>query len=418
MTNQEHEQDENGSGQTAEKAEPSSDGQPESKPDRLKQLFSKDLEYVGLSIFAITAIATVIFIAASHFLPLDSGKDPYHHLRSVELLLTLAATGLVVAIVGRAQNPFVLAFGILLIGALIVPSNDIVRFALIASGSDQNYGSFLQSARSGADLEGRSTDVASKILTELGHAGFMETLEPARRKQAIRIVEDEVRKERVITLLEQVRARGALDTLRAMTDNIKGWVYKYGKEEKFIEDLRYLRSEDLVSFAYDDLDTIAITSLGQTVLERTTTVSIVAAAPGAQRSAEPTATSVDHVGQDVCPSDFDRWPDLSKELFSPGGRWMKLEREFNYMQFVAPKTANYRIDVDVIETDSAVDPLLQLFDLTDDGGCKLLAEDDDGGIGVNSRIFLKLEKGAHLIGTAALTPNEGDVLVSIVEIAE
>jgi hypothetical protein len=88
------------------------------------------------------------------------------------------------------------------------------------------------------------------------------------------------------------------------------------------------------------------------------------------------------------------------------------------MQFVAPKTANYRIDVDVIETDSAVDPLLQLFDLTDDGGCKLLAEDDDGGIGVNSRIFLKLEKGAHLIGTAALTPNEGDVLVSIVEIAE
>lgn len=382
------------------------------KKQNLKEFFAKDLEYVGLFVFAMTAAAMILFIVGFNLFASDEGAASYRHLRSAELLLTLAATGLVVAIVGRAQNPFVLAFGIFLIGALIVPSRDIVRFALIAFGSDKDYESFFQSATSGTDLAGRSTDVASKILTELSQAGFMATLDPAPRKQAIRIVAAEVRKEREITLLEQVGARGALDTLQATASDIEGWVYKYGKKDKFNEDLRYLRSEGLVSFAYDDLDTINITSLGRDVLGRAATGPFRATVPVAARGADriyDQSTS----RQFDCPTDISRLQNVSNELLSSGGRLMKLELETNYIGFVVPETSNYRFDVEVDDPeDKTTDPVLMLYNLTPDKECIFLSEDDDGGGDLNSRLALRLEPGTYLIGTFTVG-NEGDVRVSV-----
>lgn len=404
--------DENGNGQNAKGAEPPPDSPPESPPGRLKQLFAKDLEHVGLIVFAITAIATILFIAGFNFFSSDAEMGSYRHLRSAELMLTLAATSLVVAMIGRAQNPFVLTFGILLIGALIVPSGDLVKFALIASGSDKTYGSFSQSAGSGTDLAGRSTDVANKILTELDLNDFLLPLVVERRKVAIIIVEDEVRKEREITLLEQVRARGALDALKAMDNDVEGWVYKYGSEEKFVEDLRYLRSEDLLSFAYDDLDTIDVTLLGETVLARADPESAGGLDSGASLSADSTAFPRASSEQFGCPSDFERFPDVSNELKSAEGRLMNLERGFQYMRFEVDNGGNYRIDVKVI-SEWTVDPILEVFYLADADNCIFLGDDDDGGDDLNSRMLIQLEPGKYLIATKTLSPIEGDVRVSV-----
>ncbi len=423
MVDPEPGQGENANGPEKEGAEPPPDKKGENKLQQLKELFSKDLEYVGLFVFSITAVAMILFVAGFNFFPLE-GKSPYSHFRSAELLLTLAATGLVVAIIGRANNPFVLTFGIFLIGALIVPSKDIVRFALIASGSDRTYESIIQSARSGTDVEGRSTDVANKILTELDRFGFLnlaENLPPAgraaRRKEAINIVEGEVRKEREITLLEQVRARGALETLNATGADIKGWVYKYGREEKFIEDLRFLRSEGLISYAYDDFDTIVITFLGGNVLGRAAAGSALADLGFDFAGLEPSGYAIPGAPVAACPSDSDiiSAPDASTEVLSSGGRSMNLRRDFQYMRFVVSDSATYQIDVVVDDPNlvGPLDPLLALFSLTPENDCTFLATDDDGGNDLNSRLSLQLQSGAYLIGTRTLNPIEGSASVLV-----
>ncbi len=205
----------------------------ESVEKKLFDAFNSDffgiLEKIGGVVFVITACSTVLFIFLFNTRGAVSDIEDLKHLRSVELLMTLAATSLVIAIIGRSQNPAVLAFGIFLIGALIVPSGDIVRFALLATGSVKEYESFFYQSSSSTDLSGRSTDVANKIITELAQERFINTPQPEQRKIAIEIIEDEIRKEREITLLEQVRSCGALLTLEQVANDVNRWVYKYGK---------------------------------------------------------------------------------------------------------------------------------------------------------------------------------------------
>ena len=80
-------------------------------------LFAKDLETVGLAIFSLTSVATILFVIIFNFV-YQEPLDLYPSLRSTDILMKLAATGLVVALIGRArQNAFVLAFGVFLIAA-------------------------------------------------------------------------------------------------------------------------------------------------------------------------------------------------------------------------------------------------------------------------------------------------------------
>lgn len=398
------------------------------KLTEFRQLCSMGLECVGLLVFAVTAIGTILFIAGFNFFAGDPDISFYRHLRSVELMLTLAATGLVVAIIGRVEkpNPFVLTFGILLIGALIVPSNDIVRFALIATGSDKSYASFFQSGRSGSDLAGRSTDVANKILTELNQAGFTGTLAPERRKVAVDIIESEVKKEREITLLDQVRSRGAMETLQATTSDLERWIYKYSAKEKFIDDLRYLRSENLISFPYDDVDSIAITQLGRTVLER--------------KRIEDASLSTS--GSLACPPGAVNAPDVTTALLSSEGQLTPLRQDFDYVRFLVNDPADYLIKVIAqrseateqeeqdtgtpdLEADTEqqdleeylgfapLDPFLQVIRQMDDGTCVFLFEDDDSADNLNASLLLNLVEGTYLIGTRTISPTEGNATVFV-----
>jgi hypothetical protein len=392
----------------------------ESRLERYKAFVSEDLEKVGLLVFAITAFSTVLFVVGLNLFSTDADVGAYRQLRSAEILLTLAATGLIVAVIGRAQSPFVLAFGVFLIGALIVPSRDIVKFALIASGSDRSYETFFRSGGSGADLAGRSTDVANKILTELSQARFMEPLSPEDRKRAVQIVESEVRKEREITLLEQVRGRGAMEALKAAADDVERWVYKYGEEEKFIEDLRYLRSEDLISFAYEDLETIKITALGRTVLDRASaeavgpSVSLASRQPDARNQRlQTTATSQPLRTRNLCPPDAMNLPDATVELLSEEGHKVQLELLPSYARFSVKESASYQIDVkvDVSSPNNQVDPELILMKINSDGGCTLVGADDDGGTGLDSSLLTNLELGDYLIVASSISFDEGFAVI-------
>ena len=368
---------------------------------------------MGLFVFVITAVAMILFIIGFNSFSLKENESFYRYLRSAELLLTLAATGLIVAIIGRAQKPFVLAIGIFLIGALIVPSKDIVRFALIASGSDRNYESFFQSATPGIEISGRNTDVANNIINELNQADLMESLQPGNRKSAIRIIVSAIKQEREITLVEKVGARGALVILNAMASNIQALVYKYGKIEKFIEDLKYLRSEGLITYPYDDLDTTAITPLGRAVLRRAFPAEFTVASGGIDQLIPdfyaPLSMS--------CPSDITPtlFTDETDELLSDNGRPMRITSDPKYVQFTVKNTDDYNIEIKVQDQNLAAptDPVLFLFKLTTENDCVQLGFNDDFSEILDSQLSsLRLVPGTYLIGTKSIQ-NEGHVRIFV-----
>ncbi len=414
MVDQERPQDdkerpiEQGDGVADAEPKPEVDSTPERERWWLRQLLSEGLEQMGMGVFAVTAVGTLIFVfwfnLSSEFQPLVTLRQ----IRSTELMLTLVATSLVIAIIGRAQSPFVLAFGIFLIGALIVPSSDIVRFALVASGSGRDL-SFLEevSSGSGADLSGRSTDVASKIITELERFGFVQNVSDVdRRKLATNIVAEEIRDERVLTLFEQVRVRGALETLGATNDGdlLDEWILRYEEEPKFLDDLRFLRSEDLVSFVFDDLQTIKTTELGKAVLDRADT------AAEELRLDQPTEPSVadqqESSDQQLavysgsfassCPvSGESVVTDLTRQNVVAGVIPVSVgERGAFFSVFEIAVSGNYTVELSA--TSGFVDAFISLYRLIGDE-CELLGQDDDGGPGLDSKLAQDFESGTYLL---------------------
>jgi hypothetical protein len=92
---------------------------------------------------------------------------------------------------------------------------------MIATGSDAEVAAPRSTA--GADLEGRSADVASKILTQLNEGGYLQPFEDGRKRfTAVELVADELRQERLLTLREQVRAQGAFDVLDGLAEDMNG----------------------------------------------------------------------------------------------------------------------------------------------------------------------------------------------------
>ena len=387
-------------------------------PARARDILNKPLEYSGILVFVFTSISVIIFTILFNFRSTQDGND-FLALRSSELMIALAASGLVVAIVGRANNPFVLAFGVFLIGALIVPSNDLVRFALIASGSEKRYQDFLEATSAGADLAGRSSDVASKILTELETNGLISLETTENRKRAITIIEREIRNEREITLLEQVKAFGAFDALKAISDNVDEWIYKYSDESRFLDDLRYLRSENLIAFPYDDYHSTEVTLLGQSVLRRefhrSPTTSGLRAS---ERREDPLeSTLLDLMNLIDCPFDPGAVPFFTQELTGSEGREFSLGERSEYMAFQVTSDGNYQIDLEATsprnsEPQSDVDPVIWLFEMQGEQ-CRAIGLDDDGGTSLNSQLILRLQENSVYVIDASTIAGSGLVVAKV-----
>ena len=225
---------------------------------------NKIINKLGMNVFIIASLSVILYTFLTLFI--ESRFD-----KSVDTLLTVAALGLIVVIASRAANPYVFIFSAFIVGALIIPSKDIFRFYLIASGSGKKIEDFYDSNSTGPNIQGRLSQAAEWIVTEVEDSIMSEPIDRSKRSKLIKDIEEKLLRERDVTISERVRSQGAVELLKAisnqLSDGFGDFLYKHGAHEKFIEDLRFLRSEDLISFAYDDLDSIELSSLGRKVLE-------------------------------------------------------------------------------------------------------------------------------------------------------
>ncbi len=315
----------------------------------------------GASLFVLILSALGIFLLLTFYR--DTTTPSWQTERAVELLLTLAGTSIILALLSRNPNALTLVFGFLIIGALVVPSNDIIRFALLATGSDKTYRDFVSSNAppTSARLD-RTPDVAMRIYQSLRPNLTSDTVPD----DVVKKVREVLVQERDIQSFESVRQRGALEVLIGLSGPEKDeLIYRYGQDDRFREDVEFLRQEGLISYVYDDVTTIKVEPLGQKMAAGTTDGADADAARVAV--AEATAPGADIVqlelGEEV-------------SLAGTAERWYS---------FKAPASGSYYF---IAVAQDVADPVLTLY-----LGNDIIAFGDDTGASLDAEISISLEEG-------------------------
>ncbi|MEO0358954.1 MAG: hypothetical protein AAF386_11815, partial [Pseudomonadota bacterium] len=193
----------------------------------------------------------------------------YFQFETVSIFLRIGAVGLVLAALSGEKNGLVVVIGLLLVGALIVPTKDMMRMYLAATNSNRNIQEFYGDNGGGPELRGRDPQLAATIVDVLHQAGALGDEDSVMRADLYWLVEEEIVQERVTTLLERTRARGALEVLEKIQSNqILEISHRYGEDERHVSTLRFLRNASLITYTYDDLTDLDVTELGLRVLHQ------------------------------------------------------------------------------------------------------------------------------------------------------
>ena len=117
------------------------------------------IEVLSAYVFAVSAFATLgillvgaLILAFSPGLGTDVLKANLSAalaVRIAQLALTITAVAVITSLIARFYSLWGITFGLVVIGALIVPANEIVRFVLLITGSERAYEDFYRSEVSG-----------------------------------------------------------------------------------------------------------------------------------------------------------------------------------------------------------------------------------------------------------------------------
>jgi len=383
------------------------------------------LELSGLIVFVLSAISTIFFVLYAS-VSSENSEHLFSNLRTARVLVSLGAIGLIVSMVGRSQNGFVLAFGVFLIGALIVPSSDIVRFALIASGHEEAYNKLVSHSNRGTDHSGRNSDVANKIIfafeRELIQNSSLNLGDHAARKRAQEIIIREINVEHEIALIEQIKSNGSFQTLDALSQNKQEWMYKYNDNRSFIEDLIILRSEGIVDFAYDDVESVKVTDLGSRIVSRARVQRSSSSFVDDRAIPYPVIVDVEPPAESEIIFDCDRLIEqavnLSSLVSTEDTQSMVVGSDTKYFKFeiLNGEVGHHTISVNVPSSgdniNQNVDPIVELYVQRNSDECDYVDHDDDGGDFLNSQLSQFMRQGLYLLAVRSIGA-EGEVNVSI-----
>jgi hypothetical protein len=301
----------------------------------LTSLFPYPMRWVGSAVFLLACVASIIYLVSSvgeyngagrvlevktiagELVEIDRSELAVHdddtvaylQFETVEILLRIAAVGLVLAALSGERNGLVVVIGLVLVGALIVPTKDMMRIYLAATDSSKRIEDFYGDSGGGPELRGRDPQLASAIVDILFQSGAISSTKAEDRSVLYWMVEEEIIQERVATLLERSRARGALEILaKIQAGQVAQTSYRYGDDERHLSTLRFLRNASLINYVYDDLDTMEVTALGLRVLHRARSDGF---------SAEDTSIHLNSLFQDCLPRGFGLPPHFV--MSGPGG---------------------------------------------------------------------------------------------------
>jgi hypothetical protein len=391
------------------------------------------------AVFVLSAIA-VFFLLAIAMTSLGGDPSPPDDssgrnlaaalsLRIAQIGLTIMAVSVTAGLICRFHSPWSMTFGLIIIGALIVPTSDIVRFILLITGSDRTYAEFYQrdspkrirfDANLGAKKAGDRCQVdlvddiiLYRIEERLRKANLIRiysTESPPEQPKSETDILHEIITEELIGYMAResitnVVARGAADTLQAIaSDDGIAFQTAFQDADGIREHVVFLRSEGLVEFPFDRVHLATLTDFGRVAFLKIagagdSSVSIQdeecasrLARPGIlprRRYVPPPSSEVGLIAA------------LGETVVRTGGS------EPTWLRFTVREEASYTIRASAQQSVSPLgDPHLYLFN--SEG--TLINSDDDGGRtdldAYASQLVETLASGEYIIGVRDLDEKE------------
>ena len=215
----------------------------------------KSLQIISILAFLICTLATLFFWIFSETSSINNFQLP---------LFIIGAT-LLFMIMTLNSNMISTVLVTLIIGAFIVPTEDLIRFALIATGSDRPMEDLYHRGESSS----KSSNMIDRQDTRLRLAAYFDGLDihPSDRRLLL---------DGVLCFMENEEIRNAAQ--RANIMNVAGLMQKinesdspaeisndYSDESTFRQDMEFLRSEGLIDYQYNDYSSVSLTYLGRYV---------------------------------------------------------------------------------------------------------------------------------------------------------
>ena len=379
-----------------------------------------DVHRAALAAFiaaGLAAIAVSLFVALSSLFA-DGPEDGVFALAAIEFLLKLAAVSAIIVLItlrrdkdaggdqvadqGNGKLEFgtiAFAFSLVIIAALIVPRDDLLRFGSMFFGGEKRLEDYLPTRPVAKVEQGLKSEIRVAVVSAIAQIDELQSLPmpELERKINITALEGTIFSVLAGNLMRQTERRGALPLLKAVCDNIEDTlIFSHSDNRTLAEHLDFLSSEGLVEYPYGDPRNITITRYGADVLKSNT----------GRACASKAYAALDAPVQPVTPAANDSPKVANREIRSvPFEESVGLSETPTIFEVNLP-TGQYRAEL--IAEGGSADPVLQLTDADD----RRIDGDDDGGPGIldaglsftstGSLLKLKATNYLSLTGSATL----------------
>ena len=221
----------------------------------------KSLQLVSIVVFFICSLVTFLIWTFSS----DIAVEEY------QIALFIIGATVLFLVITLNHSGFSTVLGILILGAFIVPTEDLIRFALIATGSDRPIEELYARGETGSksssliDLQD-TRDRLEAYLDGLGNSiGDESSWDPERTLDGVVCF---IALERVRTAAQRADTRNAAGLISELwLDGPEVLAGRYAGESNFPQDMAFLRSEGLVNYNYQEHGSAQLTFLGEAVYE-------------------------------------------------------------------------------------------------------------------------------------------------------
>lgn len=165
------------------------------------------------------------------------------------------------------------AFSLVVVAALIVPGEDLMRMASMFFGGQEKLEQYLPSRPVITVEDDLSSQITRAVVQSIAMTGEFATtsLPDLERKIDTLALQNQIFEVLANNLINNVERRGALTLLREVCDDNEDTLIFANSDSRLLaEHIGFLASEGLIEQPYGDLNSIEITSYGSTVVKRST----------------------------------------------------------------------------------------------------------------------------------------------------
>lgn len=235
-------------------------------------LLSGNRSLLGISA-AISFVLCAFAVAVLSLLyPIILGEDGNTFLivSTINFLLKIIGASAIVLLILAINRQAFHVIGLLVIAALVIATPDIIRIALIATGSEKSISDFYSGNRppeTQSQIVGNATNDVDRILTLLEDKNYMRRLEQERRRTIYKEYSSLKFSERVGILVERAQRNSSIIPLAELArQNFEAWSFRYTSDNAINGLLDQLKSDGLIVFVSNDYKTSEITALGCSVV--------------------------------------------------------------------------------------------------------------------------------------------------------